>query len=312
MAGISFYHEPVLLERITKILTDPNIGKDPVILDCTLGGGGHSEALLEAGARVIGIDRDPEAIKTATKRLAKYPKFTAIQGNYADAERIPELEGIQFTGILADLGVSSRQLDDSSRGFSFREDAPLDMRMEGRESSSSLTAPEILNSWKEDALAGIFKEYGDEAKAYRLAGQIVRRRKNRPFVTSTDLVGAIRAALGPRSAEGDFARLFQAIRIAVNDELAGLERALPALRDKLVPGGVLAVISYHSGEDRIVKHAMREWSMDCICPPKQIQCTCRGKALGEVIHRKSLSPDEEEIKRNPRARSAKLRVWRKG
>ena len=154
------------------------------------------------------------------------------------------------------------------------------------------------------------RRYADEPRAPRLAREIVRRRSNRPMATSDDLVGAIRGALGPRSGPGDFARIFQAIRIAVNDELRGLERALPALRDRLEPGGTFVVIAYHSGEDRIVKDAFREWSRDCICPPRQPFCTCRGRALGELVTRKAESASEEEAARNPRARSARLRAWR--
>ncbi len=173
------------------------------------------------------------------------------------------------------------------------------------------TAAELLNSADKDELKTIFKDFGDEPKGGRLAREIVRRRGNRPFVTSDDFVGAIRAVLGPRSGPGDFARLFQALRIAVNGELDALTRALPALRDRLAPAGVIAVIAYHSGEDRIVKHAFREWSRSCVCPPKQIVCNCRGRPLGELLTRKAVNTPSEETARNPRARSAHLRAWRK-
>ena len=280
------------------------------MLDCTLGGGGHSEALLAAGKKVTGIDRDDTAIETATKRLAPYMasgRFVALRGSFADVAAMPELAGRSFGGILADLGVSSHQLDDEARGFSFRPGAHLDMRMD---SSFGETAAELLNTLEEAELARIFREYGDEPRAYRLARETVRRREHRPFETSDDFVGAIRGVFGARSGPPEFARLFQALRIRVNDELQGLQRALPLLRDRLTPGGTLAVIAYHSGEDRIVKHAIREWSSDCICPPKQPHCTCRGKALGEVITRRAITAGPEEIVRNPRARSARLRVWR--
>ena len=259
---------------------------------------------------MTGIDRDEAAIETATKRLAPYVasgRFVALRGSFADVATIPELDGIRFGGILADLGVSSHQLGDETRGFSFRPGAPLDMRMD---TASGDTAAEVLNTLEEDHLARIFREYGDEPRAYRLARETVRRRANRPFATSDDFVGAIRGAFGARSGPGDFARLFQSLRIRVNDELHSLERALPVLRDKLIPGGVLAVIAYHSGEDRIVKHAIREWSRDCICPPKQPHCTCRGVALGEVLTRRAVTAAADEVGRNPRARSARLRVWR--
>ncbi len=259
---------------------------------------------------MIGIDRDETAIGTAKKRLAPYAasgRFVALGGSFAEIDVMPALEGKQFGGILADLGVSSHQLDDEARGFSFRPGAPLDMRMD---IASGDTAAEVLNTLEEDDLARIFREYGDEPRAYRLARETVRRRANRPFATSDDFVGAIRGAFGARSGPGDFARLFQSLRIRVNDELGSLERALPNLRDKLRPGGALAVIAYHSGEDRIVKHAIREWSRDCVCPPKQPHCTCRGAALGEVLTRRAITAGADEVGRNPRARSARLRVWR--
>ena len=280
------------------------------VLDCTLGGGGHSEALLAAGKKVIGIDRDETAIETAEKRLAPYVatgRFVALQGSFADFQSMPSLAGKSFGGILADLGVSSHQLDDEARGFSFRPGAPLDMRMD---SATGDTAAEVLNTLEEDELARIFRDYGDEPRAHRLARETVRRREHRPFVSSDDFVGAIRGAFGARSGPPDFARLFQSLRIRVNDELRSLERALPLLRDRLVPGGTLAVIAYHSGEDRIVKHAIREWSRDCVCPPKQPHCTCRGVALGEVVTKRAITAAPGEVARNPRARSARLRIWR--
>jgi 16S rRNA (cytosine1402-N4)-methyltransferase len=170
----------------------------------------------------------------------------------------------------------------------------------------------VLNTEDELTLGVIFKNYGDEPRGARLAKEVVRRRETRPFVTSDDFVGAIRAVLGARSGPGDFARLFQAVRIAVNDELDGLGNALPALRDRLVPGGTLVVISYHSGEDRLVKNAFRDWSAACICPPKQPICTCRGRPLGTTITRRAITASQDEVSNNPRARSAKLRAWRNG
>ena len=277
-----------------------------------MGGGGHSAALLDAGVeRVIGVDRDPDALATALARLpeaASTGRFRALRGNYSALDELP-LDGLRFTGILLDLGISSHQIDDAARGFSFREGAPLDMRM-GRDASR--TAAGLLNEADEGELMTIFREYGDEPRAGRLSREIVRRRATRPFATSDDLVGAIRGALGPRSGAPEFARLFQAVRIAVNDELTGLERALPALRDRLAPGGVLVIMAYHSGEDRLVKHAFRAWSEDCICPPKHPMCTCGGgRALGTVLTRRAIVASPEEVARNPRARSAKLRAWRR-
>ncbi len=300
------YHAPVLADEVLKLFDGAQ-----AILDCTLGGGGHSAALLVMGATVTAIDRDPAAIETSKKRLATYAaasRFHVILGNFSEVNTLLTDPAQRFDGIIADLGVSSHQLDNESRGFSFREGAVLDMRM----GTSEEDAADLLNSADEAELARIFRDYGDEPKARRMAREVSRRRDNRPFVTSDDFVGAIRAVLGSRSGSGDFARLFQSLRIAVNDELSSLTTALPQLRDLLVPGGVLAVISYHSGEDRITKHEMREWARDCICPPRQLTCTCRGKALGELVTRKAVTATDSEIQRNPRSRSARLRAWRRG
>ena len=281
------------------------------VLDCTLGGGGHALALLEAGVvNVIGVDRDPNALAAATTRLHSYAaegRFSAVQSNYVDVTELSSLQGIAFDGILLDLGVSSHQVDDDERGFTFRPGARLDMRMGG---DTGIDAASLLNSEAESTLTRIFKTFGDEPRGARLSHEIVRRRNTRPFETSDDLVGAIRAVLGPRSGSADFARLFQAVRIAVNDELPGLERALPKLRDRLTPGGTLVIIAYHSGEDRIVKQAFRNWSAACICPPKQPTCTCRGKPLGTTLTRRGLTASQDEVLHNPRARSARLRAWR--
>jgi 16S rRNA (cytosine1402-N4)-methyltransferase len=173
------------------------------------------------------------------------------------------------------------------------------------------TAADLLNTLDEVDLSHIFHDYGDEPRAARLAREIVRRRERRPMRISDDLVDAIRGAYGARTGPGDFARLFQAVRIAVNDELGALGNALPSLRDRLSPGGVLAIIAYHSGEDRLVKHTMREWSLDCICPPRQLTCTCRGKRLGDLITKRAVKATDAETALNPRSRSARLRAWRK-
>jgi 16S rRNA (cytosine1402-N4)-methyltransferase len=304
----SGYHAPALVEPVVELL-----GGSAIVLDGTLGGGGHSAALLDAGAgRVIGIDRDRDALAAARARLAaaiETGRFTAYEGNYAALDAIHALDAVRFTGILLDLGISSHQIDDAARGFSFREGAPLDMRMGADAARDAAT---LLNDASEAELAALFRDYGDEPKAGRLAREIVRRRENRPFVSSDDLVGAIRGVFGSRSGPPEFARLFQAVRIAVNDELAGLERALPALRDRLAPGGMLAVMTYHSGEDRMVKHAFRRWSEACICPPRHPMCTCGSDhALGEVVTRRAIVASAEETAHNPRARSAKLRAWRR-
>ena len=281
------------------------------VLDCTLGGGGHALALLEAGVeRLVGVDRDPDALESAAARLRSYAeagRFVTVESNYAALDDAPSLAGATFDGILLDLGVSSHQIDAEDRGFTFRPGAPLDMRMGA---DTTATAADLLNEADERSLATVFRDYGDEPRAARIAHEIVRRRANRPFSTSDDLVGAIRAILGARSGAPDFARLFQAVRIAVNEELTGLERALPALRDRLAPAGTMVVIAYHSGEDRRVKNAFREWSAACVCPPRQPVCTCRGRPLGSTLTRRPISASDEEITRNPRARSARLRAWR--
>jgi 16S rRNA (cytosine1402-N4)-methyltransferase len=229
-----------------------------------------------------------------------------VQCNFAQAGEVPDIAAERFDGILLDLGVSSHQLDDEARGFTFRRGAALDMRMG---TDATISAADVLNLASLDELTRVFREYGDEPRARRLASEVVRRRETRPFATSDDLVGAVRAALGPRSGPSDFARIFQAIRIEVNHELAALQSALPVLRDLLVPGGTLAVISYHSGEDRMVKRAFQEWSRDCVCPPRQPVCTCEHRALGSLRIRKAVvaTPDESAV--NPRARSARLRAW---
>jgi len=334
----SAYHAPVLVEEVLGLFAGAQR-----VLDCTLGGGGHSAALLEAGMDVTGIDRDPAAIAEASSRLSDAitaGRFRAVHGNYADAATLLSA-GATYDAILLDLGVSSHQIDDDARGFSFREGAPLGGAMdlhaggvtadgrgqtaEGRRQTADgkrqtgdetagggwKSAADFLNHAELAELTRAFKEFGDEPKAARLAREVAHRREHRPFAISDDLVGAIRAVLGPRSGPSDFARLFQAVRIAVNDELDGLARALPALRDRLAPRGVLAVIAYHSGEDRLAKQAFREWSLSCVCPPKQPMCTCRGRPLGALLTRKPITAAAAEVARNGRARSAHLRAFRR-
>lgn len=275
-------------------------------MDATLGHGGHAEALLAAGAAVLGIDRDPEALAIATARLAGQPLRTVL-GVYSDATVLAVVREFRPDFILLDLGVSSRQLDDTARGFTFRPGAPLDMRM----GPDAPTAQEWLAGVGEAELTRVLRDWGDEPQARRLAREMIRRREHAPMATSDDLVNAIRAVLGARSGPGDFARIFQAVRIAVNDELAGLERALPALLDALTPGGNLAVISYHSGEDRVTKGAFRAWGADCTCPPGLPLCICDTHPLGVCEPRKAIVADAAEIAANSRARSARLRFFRK-
>jgi 16S rRNA (cytosine1402-N4)-methyltransferase len=296
-------HLPVLLEPILERARAAGVRR---VVDATLGHGGHAAGFLDLGAEVLGIDRDPEAIAIAAARLGT-AHLATLNLPYADPAALRSVAEFAPDFILADLGVSSRQLDAEERGFTFRQGAPLDMRM-GPEAP---TAAEWLETASREELTRTFREWADEPRGARLASEVVRRRENAPFRTSDDLVGAIRAVLGPRSGPGDFARIFQAVRIAVNDELDGLARALPAWRDALVAGGTLAVISYHSGEDRLVKHAFREWSTGCICPPGLPQCACGRTPLGEARPRRAIVASDQELARNPRARSARLRFFRR-
>lgn len=294
----STHHVPVLLGAVLESAR----GAERAV-DATLGHGGHAAVLAEAGIRVLGIDRDPDAVATARQRLGEAIEY--LQAPYDGTEALAAVSRLRPDFILLDLGVSSRQLDEAGRGFTFRPGALLDMRM----GPGGPTGAELLNQAGPASLERIFADYGDERHARRLAREVERRRARHPFATSDDFVNAIRAVLGPRAGPPEFARLFQAVRIAVNDELKGLARALPAFRDALAPGGRLAVITYHSGEDRLVKQAFREWASDCVCPPRQPVCTCRGRSLGRLVPRKPILPSAEEVAANPRARSAKLRIF---
>ena len=277
--------------------------------DGTLGGGGHAEAILRAGgaARVIGVDQDREALEVAGLRLEPYgDRVELVNANFADAA---ETETRPLSGALLDLGVSSHQLDEAARGFSFRGGTPLDMRMAAVEAAP--TAADLLNDWPESDLADVFYRYGEERRSRRLAAAVVRRRAAEPFRTSDDLNEVLERFYGPRITVQDRARIYQALRIAVNDELSVLERALVALRERLESAGVFVVLSYHSLEDRIVKDAFREWSRDCVCPPELPVCRCRGAALGRTLTRKPVMAGEEEVAENTRSRSARLRAWKK-
>jgi 16S rRNA (cytosine1402-N4)-methyltransferase len=292
------YHTPVLAGAVARLARQRRR-----IVDATLGGGGHAALFLEAGARVVGVDRDPEALNAARRRLGD-DRIQYVQGSFGEAQVHAVIERFQPDLVLLDLGVSSHQLDEDRRGFSFRPGAPLDMRM----TAAGPTAADLLNARPQPELRELFRRYGDERRAGRLARAIVERRARAPFAVSDDLVGAIRRALGPRTGPAEFARLFQAVRIAVNDELDTLAAALPALRERLGPGGLLLVIAYHSGEDRIVKQAFREWARACRCPPGQPVCTCAGP-YGRVVTRRPVEPDADEVAANPRARSARLRAF---
>lgn len=298
-----------MVEEVLELLGEASKG---TILDGTLGGGGHTEAMLRRWpeCRVIGVDRDPEAVTAARLRLQPFSdRLRVLNMRFDHAMTDAQMNQEGLDGALLDLGVSSWQLDADHRGFGFRKGLPLDMRMSGEEGSPS--AADLLNGSPEADLARIFREYGELPRARGLAREIVRRRTDRPVMTSDDLVGALARVMGRPPKPRDMAKVFQAVRIEVNGELEALVETLPLLRDVLNPNGVVAVLSYHSLEDRIVKDAFRTWSVDCICPPDFPVCGCDTQALGSPLFRKPRRPSEAETDRNPRARSALLRAWRK-
>ena len=303
------FHDPVLAREVVEFIAPSG---DGVYLDGTVGGGGHTALLLEAcsSCTVIGVDRDPAALEAAKATLAPLgTRVRFIQARFDEALRSANLTE-PLAGVLLDLGVSSHQLDSDERGFAFRTGLELDMRMEGTQADTP-SAAEILNSESEAALARIFHEYGEEPRSRALARAVVARRAATPFRTSDDLVAVLYKTLGRAPSAKEKARIFQALRIAVNEELASLERALTEFREAMAPDARIVVISYHSLEDRLVKNAFRDWSRSCICPPRMPVCTCRGEPLGSVLTRKAVRPSDIEVRRNPRARSARLRAWRK-
>ncbi len=306
---MAFHHIPVLLSEVLAAL-DPKPGQ--VFADGTLGGGGHSEEILkrigDTGV-LYGIDRDLAAIDAATARLGKYPGFRAVHGNFHDVKEL--LPGVRLNGGLLDLGVSSFQLDTPDRGFSYHDDAPLDMRMD---KSQGMTAADYVNTVSERDFCQALRDYGDEKWAARIAQILMEKRAEKPLQTTKDLVAVVDAAIPKavrRKDEGHPARrTFQAVRIAVNDELAPLEKALNDWVDLLLPGGRLAVITFHSIEDRIVKLAFRKLQNPCTCPPKAPICTCGKKPLGRAIGG-AVKAGQAELDENPRAHSATLRVFEK-
>jgi len=302
-------HVPVLL---TECLDGLSIRPDGIYVDATLGRGGHSIEIAKRlkNGRLIGIDRDAVAIEETTQRLAPYADvFTAARGNFRELGMILDRLGIPgIDGILFDLGVSSPQLDDAQRGFSYMHDAPLDMRMDR---DSVLTAGVVVNTWREQELRKILYEYGEERYAPLIASAIVKRREEKPIETTLELVEVIRSAMPAkalREKQHPAKRSFQAIRISVNDELAAIEDALSEAAVRLNPGGRLCVISFHSLEDRIVKNAIASRENGCTCPRDLPVCACGFKQTLRSVSRKPVTPADEELERNPRARSAKLRI----
>ena len=304
-----FYHVSVLLQECLEGL---NIKPDGIYVDGTLGGAGHSTQIAKrlTTGRLIGIDRDKVALKAAGERLEAYKdNVTLVHSNFCEmAQVLKDLDIPGVDGILLDLGVSSPQLDEVSRGFSYMADAPLDMRMNAEDSLSAYT---LVNEWSQEELKRILYTYGEERYAPQIASAICRRREEAPIQTTLELVDIIRSAMPAaalREKQHPAKRSFQAIRIAVNDELGSVERVLEDAMDLLNPGGRLAIITFHSLEDRIVKTAMAEAAKGCTCPPNFPVCVCGKKPKVKLISRKPIVASEEELQINPRSRSAKLRV----
>lgn len=310
---MEFKHISVLLDETIDSL---NIKPDGTYVDGTLGGGGHSLEIckrLNKDGRLIGIDQDMDAIKAATKRLEDYSnQVTIVHSNYQDIDSVlRELSVDGVDGIVLDLGVSSYQLDNVERGFTYREDTPLDMRMD---QSSTLTARDIVNDYSEQELFRVIRDYGEDGFAKNIAKHIVRARQDKPIETTGELNEIIKAAIPAKVRQGTghpSKKTFQAIRIELNRELEVLENSLDKMIELLNPGGRLSIITFHSLEDRIVKNIFRKNMNPCICPPEFPVCTCGKKSMGKVITRKPIIPDDKEIEENKRAKSSKLRVFEK-
>ena len=309
---MEFSHKSVLLHETIEML---NIRPDGIYLDGTLGGAGHSLEICRRliGGRLIGIDRDTVALEAAAKRLKSHMcKVTLVHGNFSElAEILDSLHVEKVDGMLFDLGVSSPQLDDGARGFSYMTDAPLDMRMNR---DDTLTAYEVVNNWPREELRRILFEYGEERYAPLIAAAIERTRSDHPIETTLELADVIRGAMPPqalREKQHPAKRSFQAIRIAVNDELNCVSHMMKTAVGRLNPGGRLAVITFHSLEDRIVKNSMAAAAKGCICPPSFPVCVCGRKPSVSILTRKPITAGTQELEENPRARSAKLRVCEK-
>lgn len=309
---MEFHHVSVLLKKSVDGL---NIKKDGIYADGTLGGGGHSEEILRRlgnSGLVIGIDRDAEAIAASQKKLAVFDNVRYIHDNYKNIKNILASEGVDLlNGAVLDLGVSSYQLDNGERGFSYMEDAPLDMRMN---QSESLSAYDVINTYSEQELTKIFFEYGEERFSKKIAKSILDRRSVAPVNTTLELVDIIKASIPERLRQRGShpaKRVFQAVRIEVNGELRDLKNALDDFFDVLAPRGRLAVITFHSLEDRIVKNTFASYAKGCTCPPDFPVCVCGNKPRGKVLTRKPVLPDDAECEYNKRARSAKLRIVEK-
>ena len=309
---MEFVHRSVLLEECIEAL---DIKPDGIYLDGTLGGAGHSSEIVKrlTTGRLIGVDRDTVALNAAGERLKPYmDRVTLVHSNFSELASILDGLGLEkIDGMLFDLGVSSPQLDDGSRGFSYMTDAPLDMRMNRED---GMTAYDVVNGWAREELRRILFDYGEERYAPLIAAAIERRREQKPIETTLELVDVIRSAMpnkALREKQHPAKRSFQAIRIAVNDELGSVERMLGCAMDRLNEGGRLAVITFHSLEDRIVKSAMQQAARGCTCPPEFPVCVCGNKPKVKVLTKKPIISAQQELEENPRARSAKLRVAEK-
>lgn len=310
---MEFRHTSVMAREVLSCL---ECADGRTYVDGTLGGGGHTLEILKASGpagRVIGIDLDSFALKAARERLAEYgDRVTLVKGNYRDIKAILKDLGIgHVDGVVLDLGVSSYQFESPERGFSFRFDSRLDMRMD---TSAAYSAYDLVNTLEAEELKRIFKEYGEEREAGRIARSIVRAREIKPVETTGDLVRIIEETIPKRFQPRNIhpaTRVFQALRIAVNDELGSLEKGLKDGIESLGAGGRMAVISFHSLEDRIVKNTFRDYSTGCVCPPRVPVCVCGRKPITRIITKKALTPSDEEVAENPRARSAKLRAVEK-
>lgn len=308
---MEFKHIPVLLQECIDGL---NIKENGIYVDGTLGGAGHSSKIVEKlsdNGLLIGIDRDTEALKSASEKLKKYNNVKYVHGNHDDIKTILEdLQIQEVDGILLDLGVSSYQLDEASRGFSYMQDAPLDMRMD---KTSKLTAEYIVNNYEEEKLAKIIFEYGEEKFSRNIAKRICEYRKNKNIETTRELTEIIEKAIpGFAKKEGHPAkRTFQAIRIEVNDEIKPLYKTVKNSIDVLKPGGRLCIITFHSLEDRAVKEAFSDAQGKCTCPGDLPYCVCGYKSLGKIITKKPILPTKEEMDENSRSKSAKLRIFEK-
>lgn len=302
---MEFIHKSVLFDESVKAL---NINSNSVIVDGTAGGGGHSREISNNAGRLIAIDQDPDAIKVLHERLGDRENVTIVNDNFSNLKSILSSLNInEIDGLLLDLGVSSFQLDTAERGFSFHKDAPLDMRM----SKSGLSARDVVNTYSEQELANIIYKYGEEKFSRKIASNIVKARQDKPIETTFELVDIIKSSL-PQKAMRDShpaRKTFQAIRIEVNAELDALEKTLDDAFECLRSGGRIAIITFHSLEDRMVKEKFNEWSKGCTCPKEFPVCVCQNKPKGKAL--KSIAPSEKELEINPRARSSRLRIFEK-